>query len=630
MTYALLAIILGLGVAVRAVNLSLPPVDYHSWRQTETAALARNYYEEGFRLFYPAVDWRGNTPGYVESELSLYAFTVALGYGLLGFDEAVARTVTIVSSVITALLLFLIGRKLWGSRAGLFTAAFFSFLSPFGLFFGQAIMGDMSVILLVTLSVYAGLRWSESGSVSWLMLAALSTTLGALSKIPALYAGVPLFMILLIREGPGLVRKPRNWLILLLVLTVVSAWYVHAYQLGQQTGLSFGIWGASDKVGRLTLLNDSGFYRALFRNITYRLLTTSGMILWLLGMFLDRRDRREIVIYAWVGSVLLFFLIAARGVLSQDYYTLALLPPAALFIGKALDWIYGRVVDLAAAPTFRCRAGALLLFGLWVILLTRAGAEVVPSAQEMFAPLEPAVGTWLMGQWVQKATTEDSGLIVVGSSPPEGLYFSHRKGLWLDEHALGKAQKDGWPVVVFLNPFYGGYQTLPDLQQQWRALGGGKWFLAFDMQEASPGKPMYFFEDTPQWGEQISLIGYDLRPRSLVQGKFYVVLHWRAEQSRGEKYVGFIHAWSRNGVMCGQDDHQVLNGAFGTDRWQQGQVVLDAFEVDVSACPGEKEFRLKVGLYDPVNSERLPLSSRPSQDQLYVFDLHLSEGTDGS
>lgn len=67
------------GVSCRMINLSAPPIGMHSWRQTDTAAIARNFYEHGYRFHLPQVDWGGSGPGYVESEFPIYTYSVALG-----------------------------------------------------------------------------------------------------------------------------------------------------------------------------------------------------------------------------------------------------------------------------------------------------------------------------------------------------------------------------------------------------------------------------------------------------------------------------------------------------------------------------------------------------------------------
>ena len=42
-----------------------------SWRQADTAAMARNYYENGHNFFYPQIDWGGNSAGFVETDKHL-------------------------------------------------------------------------------------------------------------------------------------------------------------------------------------------------------------------------------------------------------------------------------------------------------------------------------------------------------------------------------------------------------------------------------------------------------------------------------------------------------------------------------------------------------------------------------
>ncbi len=68
-----------------------PLLDYHSWRQADTAAIARNYATNGYRLLYPQVDWGGLTPGYIESEFPLYSYTLALLYGVFGVHAWLGR-----------------------------------------------------------------------------------------------------------------------------------------------------------------------------------------------------------------------------------------------------------------------------------------------------------------------------------------------------------------------------------------------------------------------------------------------------------------------------------------------------------------------------------------------------------
>ncbi len=631
-TWLALFIILG-GVLVRGRDVTRPPVEVHGWRQTETAALARNYAEEGYRLFYPTVDWRGTTPGYVEAELSIYAFTVALMYGLAGRHEFVARLVAIGVWCLAAGLLFSIGRRAFDARTGLGALFFFTFLSPFSIFFGRAIMGDMTAQMFGLLALYAMQRWQTRGRSGWLALAGAGATLAALSKLPLLYIGVPLAVMVFQREGFGALRHPRNWLVALGVLGLVGAWYGHAYRLGLETGLTFRILAMSyEKVGRWKLLTNPGFYQALLFNFTWRLLTTFGALLTGGGILWPRRSRFELPLLAWIGAALAYFLLAGRAVLIQDYYTLALLPPATLFIGKAVAGLMGLVRDWARRDRLIFRLGAVGLAVVGMVGLLHAAMQTAASVNDMFTPVEPTVQAHQTGQWAQAVLPPEAGLIAVGAGMPEGLYFSHRHGLWFDHAtpALDGLVEQGWKYLIVFNPYWGGVDVpwLQRLHAERRLIGGGAWFLAYDISQPRVTTPPYAFDPPPQWADQVSLLGYDLAPARVVNGRLHLILYWRADQKMPRGYTAFLHVLDANGSWCGQDDHAPLNGWAPHDSWPIGEVLADPFQVEIPGCRETDTLIVNVGLYLPETLERLPLTTQPNEQQMYTFYLHWPDAGD--
>src|SRR3954454_8326765 len=73
----LFAFILLFGFCARAATYKAPLLDHHGWRQADTAAIARNFLQERFNIFYPQVDQRGSQrDGYVETGLAVFAFAV--------------------------------------------------------------------------------------------------------------------------------------------------------------------------------------------------------------------------------------------------------------------------------------------------------------------------------------------------------------------------------------------------------------------------------------------------------------------------------------------------------------------------------------------------------------------------
>ena len=119
--------LLFLGFALRMFEIGEPLIDKQAWRQTDTAAVARNFFEEDFNIFSPRVDWRGDGPGVVEMNFPLYPYLVSLLYGTLGgVYEWVGRLLSSFFSVATSILLFFLARKLgFSASVGLWAMFFF-------------------------------------------------------------------------------------------------------------------------------------------------------------------------------------------------------------------------------------------------------------------------------------------------------------------------------------------------------------------------------------------------------------------------------------------------------------------------------------------------------------------------
>src|SRR4029077_9685383 len=64
-------------VAARLIFINQAYVDHWSLRQSDVAAIARNFLQNGFRFGYPQIDWAGNAPGYVGTEFPILPFIAA-------------------------------------------------------------------------------------------------------------------------------------------------------------------------------------------------------------------------------------------------------------------------------------------------------------------------------------------------------------------------------------------------------------------------------------------------------------------------------------------------------------------------------------------------------------------------
>ena len=70
----LAAILIVLFALIHMPWITTPPIDEHNWRQTDTAAVARNFQFESSNIFLPRVDGRGQFSGITGMEFPAYNY----------------------------------------------------------------------------------------------------------------------------------------------------------------------------------------------------------------------------------------------------------------------------------------------------------------------------------------------------------------------------------------------------------------------------------------------------------------------------------------------------------------------------------------------------------------------------
>jgi 4-amino-4-deoxy-L-arabinose transferase-like glycosyltransferase len=426
--------ILVLAAVLRSVHLMLPIGGWHDWRQADTAAIARNFYESGHSPLYPQIDWRGATDGFVESEFHLYPYLVSLIYRVTGPHDAVGRVVSIWFSLIGIAGVFALARRLWGDRAGLYAAAVLAIL-PLSVVLGRSFMPESTLLAASVWGVFFFLRWCEEDRWRDYFAGAACVALAIAVKLPALYLGLPLLVTLLAVRGWRALRSWRVWLWALLVLAPPAAWYYHAHQLYLETKLSFGIWAVgTDKWGNLGLLQTAEFYQRVFHDwLVERTLTPLGVGLALIGLFVPRSGRRGLVVDAWFASYVIYCLVVAKGCFVHDYYQAPVLLPAALLIARVFErldrWITAR------GPGRVARSSAWLV----AVLIGLLGWSAAPWLKEVYRRDGQVRNILEMAAGVDRFTEPDELVIALNGHNPVALYHAHRKG-WnarIDELTLG-------------------------------------------------------------------------------------------------------------------------------------------------------------------------------------------------
>ncbi|MCI0449927.1 MAG: glycosyltransferase family 39 protein [Chlorobi bacterium] len=289
-----LHIILFITLLVRLYHIDFPVLGWHSWRQSDSASIARNFYENGFNILNPQVNWAGAGRGFVESEFQIYPFIVSVLYALFGVNDMWGRVVSVLFSILTVYGLYLLVKKFINEQTALWSAFIYAII-PLNIFYGRAFMPEQAMLMCSVYSVYFFSKWLDKGGGRFFSLSFLFTSLAVLIKLPSLYIGLVLLYLAYQKHSFALLKNYKLWLLALLVLIPPALWYYHAHQLFVDGGVSFGIWTfGQDKWGTFGLLIEPAFYNdVFFKSIAERHLTYPGFILCILGLFIKREHPKE-------------------------------------------------------------------------------------------------------------------------------------------------------------------------------------------------------------------------------------------------------------------------------------------------------------------------------------------------
>ncbi|MCG3198070.1 MAG: hypothetical protein GHCLOJNM_02564 [bacterium] len=334
------AVILTLGALARAVYVARP-FDHRirtSWRQSDYVQIARNFDREGMNILYPRIDWRGDTPGYVEAELPIVPWLGACLYRVFGMDERLLRIIPCAFSVATLFLFAWLAARILPMGGAQFATAAFA-LNPILIYLSTAIQPE-SVMLFFSVAAFAAIvAWQREQSLPRLLVASVLVGAAILAKTPAAALGLVLAFAVFRSQG---VRCLADWRVHLagwVGILPPLGWYAWTHRFWTQYGNSLGISNESHFIG-VDILFPPTFLLGNFKWESIVAVSPAGWLLILaaLGTSLGRAG----LAWGWYGAVWVFYMLAART--SGDnwayYYHCSSVPPACLLLGVGVSGLW--------------------------------------------------------------------------------------------------------------------------------------------------------------------------------------------------------------------------------------------------------------------------------------------------
>ena len=434
---------IALGSLLRLVQIWMPVLGVHSWRQADTAAMARHFSLAGTPIWLPQVDWSGASAGFVESEFPLYPFLVSRLYGLIGVQEWLGRGLSVLCSALTIWLVMRLGRRWFNPEAGWWAGLAFA-IAPLGVYFGRAFQAEALLLLcaagaLESLSLWRERRLPWTLALSWVCF----TSAGLIKVIPLLWLGMHLLMVELssnpqgqappLQTLPGRVLhqlgRPGFWLYIGTSLMAIAGWYWHAHQLGQTSGLSFGFWGSGADRSSISLLLDLNGWINLLLRVSLRLLALVGVPFLLIGLEASWRSGGGQITVSGLVGVLLCTIATMRSSTIHEYYQLPLLLFSSPLIGLGWQTWHQR------QPRWKPR---LLLSLALVVSLTVLSLDywaVEHRQREAWMPLALTI---------RRDLPSDARIVSVTSTDPTLLNLARRQGWLISSKQLTPERLQRW------------------------------------------------------------------------------------------------------------------------------------------------------------------------------------------
>ena len=409
-------------IAVRLIALDQPFTDTWSWRQSDVAAIARNYFQGGFHFASPQIDWAGDQPGYVGTEFPILPFFAALCYKVLGIHEWIGRVQGVIFFAISLPFFFLLVREILGEIAATWALIFYSF-APLNIMAGRCFMPDVPSLVLSLIGLYFFMRWIDQNRSTAFFTAAIAISLSILIKLPSAIIGAPLATMAFQRFRFSAFRDFKLWLFAAITLVPAAIWYWHAYQISvaYYPHHFFGAGGIK--------IMPFGWYWQIAIEIPSLILTPVVFVLTIVGLYLARSKSEARPFYWWLVAMILSVIVIGYGN-RHPWYRLPLVPIAAVFAGFMCAFAATKISSTAVKITAS------------ICLMAASCMSSIVAARVFYAP--KAVPFRDAGLALKNITPEDSLIAVADNGDPTVLYYGERKGWhFLEKDGIYYGDPDG-------------------------------------------------------------------------------------------------------------------------------------------------------------------------------------------
>lgn len=447
----LLLVVLLIAATVRLYNINRPLADWHSWRQADTAAVARNFIKEGYNPFIPRYDDMStqangldNPARYRFVEFPIYNSLVAAVWSIFGISVTSARLVTVAITLGSTILLYLLVKYFSGVKTAMLSAFFFATI-PYNVFYSSTILPGPLMVFGILGMYYSFARWLENTrNRYWSIASVLFANLAILTWPIALFFTLPLLYLAFEKYGTSMYKKPHLIIFAIAAIVPFLAWRLWVTQFPE------GIPNWRFLLNEGNIRFKGAFFRWLIaERVAGLILTSAGFALFIIGLIRKSEYKEKLFYLSWLASVAVYFTIFASGNVRHDYYQIPFVPIAAIYIAKGVRF-------LASLPTayFQKFIGPALAIVLLALMYAFGFYEV----RGFYWINKPQIVT--AGKAVDMILPKDAIVIAPYNGDAAFLYQTNRRGYPIVDRPLEVLIDNGAKYLVSVDVGDAGIQNL--------------------------------------------------------------------------------------------------------------------------------------------------------------------------
>lgn len=337
------------------------------------------------------------------SNFLLHQFLQAIVYTVGGFSDFTTRFVSSLLSLMTVVLVFFIGRQLFGRWTGVVAAVLLA-TNGYHVALGRLALLDSTMVFFFTLAILFLVQWIKTENQKWLYLLAAASGLSVVAKVPSILL-IPIIIITIIACRKGNLINFKNFGIFIILFLIAMSPAIYQVAINSDQYLSF----LSEGTSRISLVDEFYYFDKLnfYAGPLFLALTIIGIIPAIVF-----RKTGDLLCLVWIGSVIVFFLVYP---LKGWNYILPIAPVSAIlgargitYLANFLKPVFSRKTDSENPVTWKSMIGVA---GIILIIMVTFSQSYTTAYNMTYD--RPFVGLREAAFWLEENIPPNAGVMTL-------------------------------------------------------------------------------------------------------------------------------------------------------------------------------------------------------------------------